>query len=109
MYLLDLYLRRTFENLKGNPRMAIVSVDEHKFMGFSLQGRGKIVRADRLKGQVTRLWIKKITSRITSRIIRNLRQEKGHPRQPESLLPMPQYMIVMEVDKIIDLTPAHLK
>lgn len=31
------------------------------------------------------------------------------PQHPEALLPKPEYMIVMEVEEIIDLTPKHLK
>lgn len=37
-----------------------------------------------------------------------MKDEKGHPAQPESLLPRPEYMIVLDVTEIIDLTPAHI-
>lgn len=109
IYLLDLYMRRTYQNLQKNPHMCIAQVDEHQFAGYCLKGTGKVVKVDRLRAQVHKMWQKKISSRIVTRIIRNLKEEKGHPAQPESLLPRPEYMIVMDVAEIIDLTPAHIK
>ncbi|HOU35665.1 MAG TPA: pyridoxamine 5'-phosphate oxidase family protein [Candidatus Omnitrophota bacterium] len=109
IYLLDLYMRRTYQNLRKNPSMCIAQVDEHKFAGYCLKGTGRVVKVDRLRAQVHKVWQKKISSRIVTRIIRNLKEKKGHPAQPESLLPRPEYMIVMDVAEVIDLTPAHIK
>ncbi|MDD4954376.1 MAG: pyridoxamine 5'-phosphate oxidase family protein, partial [Candidatus Omnitrophica bacterium] len=36
VYLLDLYMARTYENLKANPHISVTAVDEHKFMGYCL-------------------------------------------------------------------------
>jgi len=41
--------------------------------------------------------------------LRNIREEKGHPRHPEVFLPKPVYMIAIEVQEIVDLTPHHLR
>lgn len=109
IYLLDLYTRSTFRNLERNPNMCVAQVDEHRFAGYCLKGRGKIVRIDKLRRQVHNIWQKKMSSRIVTRIIKDLKEEKGHPAQPEALLPRPEYMIVMDVTDIIDLTPAHIK
>jgi general stress protein 26 len=109
IYLLDLYKGRTFENLKRNPHISLTAVDEHKFKGYCLKGKAKIIAAEKLSPQIIKAWENKVTSRITQRIIKNITQEKSHPRHPEALMPKPEYMIEMEVNEIIDLTPQHLK
>lgn len=108
VYLLDLYMRTTFRNLRSNPNMCVAQVDEHRFSGYCLKGRGRLVKIDRMRTRVLDLWQKKVDSRIVTRILRNMKDEKGHPAQPESLLPRPEYMIVLDVTEIIDLTPAHI-
>jgi uncharacterized pyridoxamine 5'-phosphate oxidase family protein len=109
IYLFDLYRKRTFTNLKRNPCISITAVDEHRFRGYCLKGKAKIVKAGLLKSQIIHAWEGKIASRITQRVLKNIRGEKGHPSHPEILLPKPEYLIVMEAEEIIDLTPQHLK
>lgn len=109
IYLLDLYRARTYQNLKSNPKISLTAIDEHKFIGYCLKGRAKIIPQEKLKSHVIKAWESKITSRLTRRLLKNIREEKGHPRHPEILLPTPEYMIAVEVEEIIDLTPHHLK
>lgn len=109
VYLLDLYLKRTFTNLQRRPRMSITAVDEHHFRGYSLKGKASILPISRLRPQIARVWDQKITERITNRILKNLREEPGHTSHPEAQLPTPQYVIVMEVDEIVDLSPGHVR
>jgi predicted pyridoxine 5'-phosphate oxidase superfamily flavin-nucleotide-binding protein len=109
IYLLDLYRRKTYQNLKQNPQISITAVDEDSFVGYCLKGKAKIIRADKVKSHVISAWEKKITSRIAQRVIKNIREEKRHPRHPEALLPKPEYLIVMQVEEIVDLTPQRLK
>jgi uncharacterized pyridoxamine 5'-phosphate oxidase family protein len=109
IYLFDLYKGKTYKNLKINPRMSISAVDEHKFIGYCLKGRAKIVKTDKLKPHILSAWDKKITSRISRRVIKNIQGEKGHPRHPEALLPKPEYMVVMKVKEVVNLTPHHVK
>lgn len=109
VYLLDLYHMGTFNNLKRNPRISITCVDEHKFKGYSLKGKAKIIQKNKLKPQIIKAWEDKISSRITQRVLRNIRGERGHSRHPEALLPEPKYLIAMKVEEIVDLTPHHLK
>lgn len=109
IYLLDLYKARTYENLKRNPQISITAADEHKFMGYCLKGRGKILPEAKLHSRIIKAWEDRIISRLTRRLLKNIREEKGHPRHPEVFLPKPEYMIAMEVEEIIDLTPQHLK
>ncbi|MDD4938948.1 MAG: pyridoxamine 5'-phosphate oxidase family protein [Candidatus Omnitrophica bacterium] len=109
VYLLDLYRARTLENLKNNPSIGVTAVDEHKFVGYSLVGKAKVLHEEQLKPHIIKAWESRISSRLTQRLLRNIREEKGHPRHPEILLPRPEYMIAMEVERVIDLTPHHLK
>jgi uncharacterized pyridoxamine 5'-phosphate oxidase family protein len=109
IYILDLYKAKTFENLMRNSNISITAIDEHKFVGFCLKGKARIVRQERLHSQLIKAWEDRITSRLTRRVLRNIREEKGHPKHPEVLLPKPEYMIVVNVEEIVDLTPHHLK
>jgi len=109
IYLLDLYLGRTYKNLKANPRISITAVDEHKFMGYCLKGKAKEMTEAKLTPQIIKAWDERITNRLTRRLLKNIHEEKGHPRHPEILLPKPEYLIVMEAEDIIDLTPHPLK
>ncbi|MDD5044417.1 MAG: pyridoxamine 5'-phosphate oxidase family protein [Candidatus Omnitrophica bacterium] len=109
VYLLDLYMAQTFQNLKRNPHISITAIDEHRFTGFCLKGKAKIVKPEKLSPQLLNDWEDRVNKRITQRIIKNMQGEKGHGRHPESLLPEPAYMIMLEVKEIVDLTPQHLK
>lgn len=109
VYLLDLYKAQTYENLMRSPRISLTAVDEHKFIGYCLKGRAKLIKREEVKNEIVASWEEKIVSRISRRILKNLREERGHPKHPEALLPKPQYMIVVDVEEIIDLTPHHLK
>jgi general stress protein 26 len=109
IYLLDLYKQITYENLKVNPSISLTVVDEHKFKGYSLKGRAKIISEDKIRPEILQAWDKKISERISHRILKNISGEKGHSRHPEVLLPKPEYIIEMRVEKIIDLTPQKLK
>lgn len=110
IYLLDLYMGETFSNLRRNSNISITAVDEHRFKGYCLKGKVRLIEASsRLKPYIIKEWEDRIASRITQRVIRNMRDEKGHPRHPEALLPGPAYLIVMRVKEIVDLTPHYLK
>lgn len=109
IYLLDLYKWQTYGNLKQNPHISITAVDEHRFKGWCLKGKAKIISGRRLTSDIIKAWESKITSRITHRLLKNIREEKGHKRHPEAQLPKPEYMIVMEVEEVVDLIPYHVK
>jgi len=109
VYLLDLYSGRTYENLKRNANISITAVDEHRFKGYCLKGKAKIIAGNQLAPQIITAWEARIASRLTQRLLKNIHEERGHPRHPEVLLPKPEYMIAVEVEEIIDLTPQHLK
>ena len=109
VYLLDLYKAKTYENLQQNPRINITAVDEHKFIGFTLKGKARIANKNKLKSHIVKAWENKITKRISQRLLKNLKGEKGHPLYPEASLPKPEYLIEVDVTEIIDLTPHHIR
>jgi hypothetical protein len=89
--------------------LSISAVDEHRFRGYCLKGKARIVKEQECSPEIIKAWEDRITARITQRLLKNIHEEKGHPRHPEVLLPKPKYLIVMEIEEIIDLTPHHLK
>ena len=109
VYLLDLYKAMTFVNLKQNPHISITGVNEHKFTGYCLKGRAKIMKDGKLSQRLIKAWDKRIASRITKRLLKEIGGERGHRHHTEALLPTPKYLIEMEVLEIIDLTPQHIK
>lgn len=109
IYLLDLYLKKTYDNLKANANISVTAVDEHKFKGYCLKGKAEIIAIEQLSAEIISAWEARIAGRITQRMIRNLHEEKGHARHPESRLPKPRYLILAEIEEIVDLTPHNLK
>lgn len=108
VYLLDLYKGKTFENLKGNPYISITAIDEHRFIGYCLKGRARIIKKDKLTSGIVKVWENRITGRITHRLLKNIQGEKGHSLHPEAMLPKPEYLICVDVKEIVDLTPLHI-
>jgi predicted pyridoxine 5'-phosphate oxidase superfamily flavin-nucleotide-binding protein len=108
IYLIDLYQGKTYHNLIENPAISITAADEHTFTGFSLKGRAQIISREKIEPQILKVWDEMIVSRLTRRLLKNIRGEKGHPAHPEAFLPKPRYMIKMETEEIVDLTPKHL-
>lgn len=108
IYLFDAYKGKTYYNLGQNKKVAVTSVDEHKFIGYSIKGKAKIVKIKKLPDYL-RIWEEKISARISKRLIKNIKGEKGHKKHPEILLPNPEYLIAIKPKEVIDLTPRHLR
>lgn len=109
IFLMDVYHGTTCENIKRNPRISISAIDEHKFSGYCLKGRGKIMSDNNISQEIIKIWEDNITSRLTKRLLRNLSDDKGRGHHPEASLPHPKHIIAIEVEKIVDLAPYHLK
>jgi len=104
IYLLDLYQKNTYENLKRNPTISITAVDELKFKGFCLKGKAKIVESKNIAPEIIKDWQANISRRIANRIIKAIQGQKAHSSHPEASLPEPKYLIKMKVEEIINLT-----
>ena len=103
VYLVDLYVSETYRNLGRDPRMSVTVVDEAWFKGYCLKGKGRIVKREDLSPEIREACAKKRIGRIADRMIKNLHQEPGHPARPEVSFPEPKYLIVLEVEKVVDL------
>ncbi len=109
LFLLDVFVGRTFANLRRDPRISITAVDEHHFRGYSLSGTARLLSGEDLTPELLRVWEDALTERLTKRVLKNLSGTRGHPRHPELLLPKPKYLIEMTVGSVVDLTPPHMK
>ncbi|NQT91088.1 MAG: pyridoxamine 5'-phosphate oxidase family protein [Candidatus Omnitrophica bacterium] len=109
LYLLDLYRERTHDNLEHSKQISVTAVDEHRFRGYCLKGTAQKLRQRGLSPNIVRAWNKRITGRITQRIVKNVQGQKGHSRHPEILLPEPKYIIAVDVKEVVNLTPHMLK
>lgn len=109
VYLLDAYHGRTFANLKNNPSASITAFDEHKFKGYCLKGKARLAGDSEFTPDIIKAWDKRVSGRLTQRLLKNIREEKGHKGHPEALLPKPKYMVIFKVSEVVDLAPGHLK
>ena len=108
VYLIDLYKAGTFRNLLGNPTISITSVDEHQFKGYTLKGKARIVERDKIEGHIIAEWERRVVDRISKRVIKNIKQDKGSALHPEAKFTHPEYLIEVDVESVVDLSPSHL-
>ncbi len=109
IYLMDVYHGVTSQNIRNNPFINISAVDEHKFMGYCLKGKARMLQDKMMSQEMIKAWEDKITSRLTKRLLKNLIQDQAQKHHPEASLPQPKQLIVLEVKEIVDLASYHLK
>jgi len=107
--IIDLYKKDTYNNLKKNSLISVTVVDEPKFMGYTLKGKAKIIEKDSLDQNLLAQWEKKVIERISRRLITSVQKDKVGSHHPEAALPHIQYLIQMQVEEVVDLTPEHIK
>jgi len=109
VYLIDLYKAVTFSNLKRDSTISITSVDENEFKGYTLKGKASIVVKEKIKEYTIEKWEARLLKRITKRVVTHIQKAKKNSHHPEVSFPHPEYLIEMDVEEIVDLTPSHLK
>lgn len=110
VFVIDLYRNRTYRNIKANPTVSITAINEHKFIGYTLQGKAKIVARKDIEEHIVKAWENKIIERISSRIIRSVQSGVKSQSHFEAELPhKPKYLIEIDVENIIDLSPPRRK
>jgi len=109
IYLIDVYRGVTSKNIVDNPHISISAVDEHKFTGYCLKGKARMIQDGIINQEIIKTWEDNITARLAKRLLKNLVQDKGQGHHPEASLPQPKQLIVLEVEEIVDLAPYHLK
>ena len=106
VFIVDVFQNRTSENLRKDPRVSITSIDEQNFIGYTLQGKAKIVPREEMHGHIIEKWENQILKRISKRVaggVQSGAKSKGHFEV--KLPPHPKYLIEIDVDNIIDLSP----
>ncbi|MDD5505194.1 MAG: pyridoxamine 5'-phosphate oxidase family protein [Candidatus Omnitrophica bacterium] len=109
IYLIDAYHGETAANIKRNPRINISAVDEHKFMGYCLKGKARVMPDGQISQEFIKSWEKNITSRLAKRLLYNLSRDKSLAHHPEAILPVPRHLIVIAVEEIVNLAPQYLR
>jgi general stress protein 26 len=107
VYLMDLYKAVTFANLKANPIASVTAIDERSFKGYTLKGKAQIVEKEDIKDPIVKKWEAKLVSRITSRVVKSVRDDRRSSKHPEADFPLPQYLIRMEVESLVNLAPQR--
>ncbi|MDD3375462.1 MAG: pyridoxamine 5'-phosphate oxidase family protein [Candidatus Omnitrophica bacterium] len=106
LFLTDLYLYRTFQNLKKNPVISVTALDEQRFKGYTLQGKAKIIQRSEIKKDIFNEWESRVVQRITKRIQKSVSTGSKSKKQFEAHLPIePKYFIEVKIDNVIDLAP----
>jgi len=106
VYVIDLYHNETFKNLSANNRVTLTGIDEKSFVGFALQGTGKVISYADAASHVVLAWENAIVKRITDRMIKNIQDGIKTHKHHEALLPdVPRYVIEVSVDRIVNLSP----
>lgn len=109
VFLIDLYMKRTFANLKKNRTISITAVDEHGFKGYSVQGTARIIPRKDIRRHIVEEWERRILKRISSRMVRSVKASTTSSSHFEAELPaQPKYVIEMDVTNIVDLSPSPM-
>ncbi|MCX5693776.1 MAG: pyridoxamine 5'-phosphate oxidase family protein, partial [Candidatus Omnitrophica bacterium] len=63
VYLIDVYQGVTVKNITHDPHISISAVDEHKFTGYCLKGKAKIIKDETINQELIKTWEDNITLR----------------------------------------------
>ena len=108
IFLIDLYLRETFKNLKKNPTISITALDEHLFKGYTIQGEAEIIFRDKIHEEIFADWERRVVERISKRVSRSVGAGLQSRVHHEAHLPThPQYLIKVTIKNVVDLRPPH--
>ena len=106
IYILDLYLKDTYANIKRNKLVSITAVDEDRFMGYCIKGKAKMVDLASDEDMLKK-WDSRLLERVSRRVLNHIKKNKSSLYHPEINMPHPKYMIEIEPKKIISLIPPH--
>ncbi len=108
VYIIDLYKTRTYNNLCKNSAINLTAVDEKHFSGFSIKGNAEIVDREKIKGSIIEEWENRVLKRISKRVVNNVQRQKSKSLHPEAKFPPPEYLILVRIKEIVDLSPSSL-
>ncbi|MBF0478430.1 MAG: pyridoxamine 5'-phosphate oxidase family protein [Candidatus Omnitrophica bacterium] len=109
VFVIDLYLHKTFQNLENNSTVSITVLDEKNFKGYTLQGKATVVRREDIAEHIIEEWERRIIDRISRRVISGVQAESQKFKHTEASLPAhPKYLIEIDVENVIDLSPIRV-
>ncbi len=108
IYVCDLYRKKTSRNLKRHPGVSILVFSIEEFSGYQFTGTAELIETGPLFEKMSADWSRKKSRLIGRRISRNVRKGFSHGRS-ETHLPPPRALVRVKVDKVYDLSPAHLQ
>jgi len=109
IFIIDLFRHSTYKNLKENKTISITVIEERSFRGYTFQGTAKIVAHNDMEDHILTKWEAAIIRRITNRMIKGVQRGVKSPGHFEAALPhKPKYLIEVDVESIIDLSPPNL-
>lgn len=110
LWVADLYYGQTHKNIKKNPRVSVTAIDEHKFIGYTLQGQAKLILREEISIGLLEAWEKHIVGRMSQRVVKGVQAvAKSHGHFEAALPPLPHSIIEIIVDHIIDLAPPAMR
>jgi len=110
VFVADLYMRHTHQNLLQDSRISLTAVDEKAFVGYCLQGHAGIIPRKEIPAFLNEAWEKKIILRMSQRVMRGVQVQARSEIHHEAHLPVqPQYVIKMKVDSIVDMSPPGMR
>jgi len=104
----DLYRKKTCRNLKNNPAVSILVFSVEEFTGFQFVGRAELIESGPVFEEMSAEWAHKKSRLVGRRISKNVQRGFSHGRS-ELHLPPPRALVRVEVEKVYDLSPAHLR
>ncbi|HRZ86665.1 MAG TPA: pyridoxamine 5'-phosphate oxidase family protein [bacterium] len=106
IYFLDLYSKKTRDNLRHNNKIAIEVVDAVNYRGYQLRGTAELIGKGTTFEKYKNIWRHQKNKLIVDRIVRAI--QRGMPHDvSEKNLPHPQYLVKVTVSEVIDLVPRQ--
>jgi len=106
----DLFCGQTYKNLKKESRISLTVIDERNFIGYTLQGNGNIIPREEVAESLLEAWEDHILKRMSHRVVKSVQVGASSRKHFEAHLPRhPKHFIQIEVKKVIDLVPGHLR
>jgi predicted pyridoxine 5'-phosphate oxidase superfamily flavin-nucleotide-binding protein len=104
----DLYRKKTSRNLRNNPMVSVLVFSIEEFSGYQFVGTAEMVESGSFFEEMSKEWARKKSRLLGRRISKNVRKGFSHGRS-EFHLPPPQAVVRVTVEKVYDLSPAHLR
>jgi predicted pyridoxine 5'-phosphate oxidase superfamily flavin-nucleotide-binding protein len=104
----DLYRKKTSRNLKNNPMVSVLVFSIEEFSGYQFVGTAEMAESGTFFEEMSKEWSRKKSRLLGRRISKNVRKGFSHGRS-ELHLPPPRAVVRVTVEKVYDLSPAHLR